>query len=485
MVSFFFLIWTVILLVIRLLGSFFGHINLGPFDDSLRLLQSQYILNGFSPYKDFAFIYPPGQLIINSLIKTDITSTLQLYSLIAFGIAAYLIIFTYSKTKSFFYTGVTSLLLVVNFHVLTSPFTESLWILFIFSCFYFVDGKSRHLFLITLLSSILLLLKWDRVIISVLFLVLVLFISKASFKIDSTKKLWKILKAISTSIIMSSAILWFYLTFTKSEILTAIYFIFVVPFIITPFRQLPLSLLFSHGKIAFFFLFILAFLIYWVIKQIKSHKINEMHILPIVFVLSTLPYALGRADIPHFLPFISTLIIVLVYYANRGIRIFHYLLFPSIVYVSYTFGLLSPPSFMASQATVNEITHSISSCREEVGDVEFSSIFIGRENYSHFLINYASLYLIDPGKVPATKYISDEPGLQNSCYDGQIIVNDLTTAPKPILVFVEKTAQHYEPNLSSKMSSCNKIENFLRINKYQTIGTCNIDSAKFEARLYQ
>ena len=110
---------------------------------------------------------------------------------------------------------------------------------------------------------------------------------------------------------------------------------------------------------------------------------------------------------------------------------------------------------------------------------------MGRSKYTNYIINYAYIYLINPKIKPATEYISDEPGLQNNFYDGKRIADELKTAEKPMLVFLDNHHQWKEPNKSLNMSSYGNIETWLSKNKFKEIGICSVQDRNFEVRIYK
>jgi hypothetical protein len=82
---------------------------------------------------------------------------------------------------------------------------------------------------------------------------------------------------------------------------------------------------------------------------------------------------------------------------------------------------------------------------------------------------------------PATKYISDEPGLQNTCSIQNEIISDINKAPKPTIFFINKT---FIPDKNNKnvYSNCGKIEEFLDAHT-KIIGQCNVSEYNLDVRI--
>ncbi|MFI5205550.1 MAG: hypothetical protein ACHQVK_01280, partial [Candidatus Paceibacterales bacterium] len=115
----------------------------------------------------------------------------------------------------------------------------------------------------------------------------------------------------------------------------------------------------------------------------------------------------------------------------------------------------------------------------------YKSIFVGRLSYNIYIVSEAALYLINPKVKPATVFIIDIPGIQNTAEYGSRIADQLESAPKPMLAFLEIGDNIPETNQTRYMKSEGKIEYFLSHNKHLVIATCAADERNFEVRLYQ
>jgi hypothetical protein len=131
-----------------------------------------------------------------------------------------------------------------------------------------------------------------------------------------------------------------------------------------------------------------------------------------------------------------------------------------------------------------DLQRELSSCRTLTQNVEAESIFVGRYDYNSFIINTPMLYFLRPELPPATRYISDEPGLQNDCGYGKEIAEELDQAAKPMLALLEILPQNPEPNKTTTMVFCKKIEDFLASESSRLLGKCESYGTWFDVRIY-
>ena len=482
-----FFLWNLLYFLQVLIHGYFADLTIRPFDDALKLLVSLYTSNGFIPYNDFAFVYPPGQIILNSLIQTDVQLEFKLLALSALLLSLPPVVYILYTTRSLYYAGIVVLLLTINLNIPANPYSETLWItLVVFLFAYAANPGKRMLAALFLISFFLFTLRWDRIIfLTVLFsasLLINSFFQKKKNLINQTS-LQKLTGMFLFSSIMGLYFIAAYLLILGINLDKASYFIFAVPFKIAAFRALPLfsSDVLSHGKIIYFFLLMLVPLILKFINRTKSQKLQLPDLLAVILPLSVLPNSLGRIDIPHALPLITALTLVYSYYALKNEIFFKIGLFLMILYIFHTFQLFILPN----QKSHGPYDSQIQQCKYKVKNLKYNSLFVGRNSYSHFVISYSNLYLVDPSKKPASSYISDEPGLQNTCEDGKIISQELTSSQKPILAFIETSKQKKEPNLSSSMKSCEFIENWLKSHEFEKLDECRVENAEFEIRLYK
>ena len=104
------------------------------------------------------------------------------------------------------------------------------------------------------------------------------------------------------------------------------------------------------------------------------------------------------------------------------------------------------------------------------------SLFLGQVSYDEpFLGAYPVLYLMRPDLRPATPFISDELGVQNSCALGSRIAADLIRTRRPLVVVLNtKTFSDPINNPTRNVTSCGKIEAIMASMPAITLGTCRL-----------
>jgi hypothetical protein len=212
--------------------------------------------------------------------------------------------------------------------------------------------------------------------------------------------------------------------------------------------------------------------------QKRKHISDYFLILsPLVF----LPYAMGRADWPHALPLLSLVVLVFIYAQFQNKLMQASIGFVLLVYIVK---LLSP-NIGEHVSALQVVDQHIQACQSIVKNTQANSIFVGRDHYDHYIYNTAALYLTRPDLQPATPYISDEPGLQNSCIYGERIRQQLLGASKPMFAFIELGDQPAEPNATQYMRSCGSIERAVQEMPHILIGSCEAYDQVFDVRLYR
>jgi hypothetical protein len=141
-------------------------------------------------------------------------------------------------------------------------------------------------------------------------------------------------------------------------------------------------------------------------------------------------------------------------------------------------GLISSYVFY-SQINVKSLNNSCDLINFENGR-NYKSIFVGNEDYSNFVINFPILYLRNVNLLPATQYISDEPGIQNLCNIQAKMIQELRISLKPTIVFLNKSKIIDKGN-SNYFSSCGLLENFFK-DELKKIDECTLD--KYQLNVY-
>lgn len=489
--SFLFFTWALTIYAHDWILGFQLKFRLDIFDTSLRLISGLYSYYGFRPYTDFGFVYPPGLLLLQSLSHVTYAARFQLFSIIFLVVSCLLISLFFYKSRSLFLSAIIVLILGLSNIIQADPFIEIFWISFIvISYLYLKLGKPKYRLFVFLCATAAGLFRWERTFALLLLMTLFFPVIKFFYNRYSLKSLAYI---TSFSLIAGILITLLFVAVKGSNLLDAFYFIVVVPIKILPYRQLPIpsiNLVFQSVFDQVHVLYVgVVFYALFAFSQIPHvlHKDKKGVILFLLLVpFSVLPYATGRADYIHALPFLFTLLLSLTLYADYLNRIpVSLVLF--LVYMISLFQVLSytPYSLTESQPTfIERLDSSLIGCRQALMGKSYNSVFVGRTDYNRYYYNHAMLYLIDPSKKPATRYISDEPGLQNSCYDGMKISHDLNQAEKPMVAFLETEPQPTERNKSSSMVSCGMIENWLEQNSFISLGSCHHEGKLFAVRLY-
>ncbi|NTU46252.1 hypothetical protein HGA88_01360 [Candidatus Roizmanbacteria bacterium] len=491
--EFIFFAWSFLTFLYVWLSAFRLKFTVDIFDHSLRLVTGLYAAKGFIPYKDFGFVYPPGLLMLSELFHLNFSSRYRIFALLFLCIALPLLYFFYKKTKSFFHTALFIFILMCNVSIAADPFQMILFFaLATVSFYYFKLPDIRYLLFIFFLNFSLFLLRWEW---PLFFLAISLVYGVLQGILR--KPLRSVVLFIGTlvgSLVASFGSLLVYLALHHIALSDALYWIFVVPLKIMPYRRLPLPSLgihmphpFGTEYVVYFlialFLLLCATFIVSAYPKLKSAKWHLCFLL--LFPLTTLPYSMGRADFPHALPLLFSLFLAVILYSSEYKKLYPVLVLFAL-YICFQFPVTNLVNSVPDTPYYGALNEVNKNCNAVALANAYQSLFVGRTDYSNYNINHAMLYLINPAIKPATRYISDEPGLQNNCEDGNVIASDLHHAKKPMLAYLEYERENYkEPNKSSSMKSCKKIENWLQTNLYTVAGYCTQAGKKYEVRVYQ
>lgn len=500
-------------LAYHLLLLFVSSYKIDIFDGSLRLISHIYSAAGLTPYKDFGVVYPPGYFTLLGKIIPFSNMSIRGY-LMGFLSIIYLLltfkgvsVLTTRKTKKIAYSilflASSVVLFIFNYNDPLSIFYLLLIYVYILN---FVLGKNKAFSLLVIFVSSLIStwFRWDWPILIALHNLAVLVLSLIVAKVirinkDARPFIQRYVLATSVlflGITVGLLLLSYYLNYLGVYKKAFEFFVEIPTKVIGPYRSLPLPSpkirplinIFPYLTLAFLAFFEYAHLKNLVAKLVKK-GVNRNFILRLIFVgapLITLPYALGRSDPNHFIPLWYVLLGMTVVYG--GLFKLNYRLL-SVLFISFIpfFTIYRNnidsliPRFNNAQTSLEE---TISDCKSLSEGQNTSTVFVGRIDYGHFIYSNVALYLTHANLKPATAFISDEPGLQNSCKYGKLIANQLEKSDKPMLAFLETTDQPKEKNLSSSMKSCRFIEDYLEKTPYRKIGNCKSEKVKFEVRIY-
>lgn len=453
-------------------------IPMNQFDGALRFIAENAVRQGWTLYRDISIVYPPGYALFFGLFSPELKQSVAALLLICL-----VCVCVYALKKMFqcsLYDWRISFFLLVSAlwyqqipgDTFAVPFVMSLIILMKWGINRIQANSSV---LIVLISAALVFCRWD-------FPILLFFLSGgvAMYELLFLKKrvMFNVLLPLGVGTALGFGGLMLF-AISQQTISQAFESIFIIPAqVILPFRSLPLPVPWHAPRMFNSLLYVsCAIWVILVFVQKRKHIIDLFLLLsPVIF----LPYATGRADWPHALPLLSLIVLVYICSSLQNVILKTGL---GIVLLLYLVKLLLPNTIEHVSA-YKEVSQRIQACSTLVSQTQAKSIFVGRDQYDHYIFNTAALYLARPDLQPATPYISDEPGLQNSCLYGERIGQQLLGASKPMLSFIEQGEQPAEPNATRNMRSCGKIEEVVHTMPYDLIGTCEAYDQVFDVRLY-
>ncbi len=501
-------------------------------DGSNFLLQALYAAQGLTPYRDYGIVYPPGIALFfgNLLHITDGGVFIRIVWLIAcflLGVNAFLMTrFKVGVTTRLIGSGLITLVATQPIVVLfrnhgSEPFTALLLLTLVLLSIQYIFSETRstiRLVSLSLCSLCITMVRWDRA-----FAVACLdfaatglvFIAawRGFFQPQDKSKALQLARRMGES---SAAI---FAGATIALALIAIYaissncwsetlwYIFRLPLQVMPYRTLPLpsfDILEADGlwQTGIMAIIVMAGASLYMVANAKAHssssfaKLGECLLL-LAAPVAMLPYAFGRSDAAHFIPLASmiagTLIIACIIWNNLKVRLalltmLVVLFVPLSDQLVYLYSLiynmeqneLSP--FQNGRFQKN-LESSTGDCAKLIPNGTHS-IFVGHTSYAHFIVSPMILYLARLDLQPATPYIAEDPGIQNTCEYGSNIADDLRRAPRPMIAFLSMSQQWREPNATETMTSCNQIEKFLSETPSSTLGYCMVGSDTMRVVVY-
>ena len=472
---------------------FFSNFELNIFDGAISLL-GHYYANYLTPYKDFGFPYPPlriiilGQLIpFKSPFQRNLLFSLLLLFLFILLFALSRNLFkkiSYDKKTIFLILFLTLFILELS-QIPYEPFFMPFFYLYLLlTILYLLRPKRLFLFLLGIVPLFLWLSNWHF---SFFLLTYEFIFWTGAFLISKKKTILTLLKSKLLGNIIGAFSLILYLAYYNA-FSEGFIFLYKIHKVAMPYRKLPLSQpsrIFDPNTSFYIALFTLSL---FSIFLFKTKKLNLLASFLISSTLIFLPYALGRSDWPHFLPILkatmfSTGLLVLIGLLPVDLAILSTILFsiPFFSLISFPIHKTFPTEKNRLQKHINQL---ISDCKQKTSSLKYNSIFLTKDDYTDYTgTNNVALYLVNPRVRPATPFLHDEINVQSSCYFGGKIVKYLTTAPKPILTFVEKVDKLNKKEIH--LPSCNKIEKWLSDSKFTYIGTCTSDGKEYEIRIYK
>lgn len=510
-----FLTFSVLFFFYNIILYVIGSYEIDYFDGALKLLSKIYISKGLTPFRDFSVVYPPGMFLIFGKIF-PFRSLIQINILTSIG---YILLYIYSlillrsfskKEKSIFFAlSIMSLYYSIIIRLFAHSDAYSLYLFTLAVLVYLksIESKTNALLIINILIYFIgIWFRWDWLLFILLLEVFIPFIIYIVFRRLFVKPEKHIKRNIFITTMSSlfgyitgALLLGQYLNSTGG-LQKAYTFLVKIPlFLTSSYRNLPLPIP-KHPLKPEMIIYLSALLLFYIIYKStkyvlisiknKGVKLSEFVFLfislssTIIFII----YALGRSDWPHFTPLwfylgIVTLIL------NLKLKIFGNIMY---ILLILSFFPLSGWYIKATKAYLPRYNHAqnilnqnLKDCKNLVNNTYAKSIFVGRTQYNKFLWNNEALYLIRTDIPPATSFITEEPGVHNSCSYGEDIKIELLDSAKPMLAILNKNEQDGENKLTKNMTSCGHIESFLNENNYEILGNCKSYDFDFEVRLYK
>lgn len=461
-------------------------IPINQFDGVLRIIADNAVRNNFSLYKDVMIVYPPGYALLFGKVLEFISSEYR-QTIASMLIFLLVILSTYCLKKSlqtsFFDSRISLFLLISSLWYQQIPgdaFSLPLVIILIILMNRGLKQfQSYTWYLIMLFTGLLTFFRWDF---PLLLIIILGGLSLYEWFAYKSMRMMRVTIPLVVGFFIGVLGVVMYV-FTPEGIVRGIEGMITIPTqVILPYRSLPLPIPWHAPKILNTLLYAGIFI--WICSALVISKIKKLRIDHVFFMfipLLLLPYATGRADWPHAIPLFSVIVLVFIF-ASIHMRSWMKYGITCLILIFLTKLLL--PNTAEHVSAFQVVQKNIRECASLVQTFPAKTIFIGRNQYTQFSYNTAALYLTRKDLRPATAYVSDEPGLQNSCVYGSRIVEQLKTASKPMVSFIEVGVQPKEPNASANMKSCNKIEEYLRVAPHKNIGECSSYGQQFEARVY-
>ncbi len=493
-----------------------------PFDGALFLLQSIYASRGLTPYLDYGFVYPPGVALLfgklfglpdsSSVMKAVWASSLLLVGTNMFfafrlaqgpsrifGVGLYLIL-----------GGIATLLWA---HIGTEPFTHSLLLLILLLTLHGLRSgiSPSRITLVGLAAFAITLVRWDRALVFTAVEIALAGVAWGGVWLcrmvqqdvsevrEQALRLVAAVAATLTGVGVALALIAGIAIGSHAWVQTRT-FIFDVPLSILPFRTLPVpkieSLLASQTQwltslLALGLLILAGALASWRNRRKVGKGLTRLIELGVLCAgpISILPYAFGRADSSHFLPLTlitgAAMIVAILLWNGRenrvacllGLLILALPLTGPLVETIRSLGIPICGQFQrVLEGTTADCTRLIPPGTR--------SLFVGQVSYQRFIVNWPILYLARADLPPATPFISDEPGVQNTCAYGAQIAANLAKAPRPTVAFLDTEPMDPEPNLTRTMQNCGRIEDALRSFPARELGLCRFRGRPIRAVLY-
>jgi hypothetical protein len=486
-----------------------GAFDIGVFDDSLRLLQPIYAARGLAPYLDYGFVYPPGSawfygVILGLREPGPVIATNAIIHLLLVAAVAWQVMRLNPGRQRLL--GGAALLLFGSIVPVTYPACGV--ILLPLALLVMVEVMTRgvsasRLAILAGLGFIGTLIRWDWM----------LFV--AILEMIGAAVIWLAARLLSLGVPSGSVIrlkavrlCWAGLTLlagvAAAATMMSVYalangswtsmylFVVEVPLSILPFRRLPLPFPSRFNLQWLMNVIAIALIVFagWCSwrrgreKSFLDYGLEGVALLAPCVAL--LPYSFGRADFLHFLPLtvilFASCLAAFTLWPSRVVR-WPLLIALVIAAVPLTYGtakfVVSTRGVPQGDIHLKKI-HQLTARCTDLFPSDARSLFVGQSSYKRFIVNFPIVYLMRSDLRPATPFISDEPGIQNSCAFGSRIAADLVHAPRPLVLVLDTKPWPPEKNLTRTMKSCGKIEGTIAAMPAIKLGTCRMADRSFQ-----
>jgi len=453
-----------------------GSYEINYFDGAIQIAAQNYVAGGLVPFKDFSLIYSPGQYLL----------------------AGKIVPFKSVFISNLFYTALESLLVVYASVLILKVFQNYSGKYFVLATHLAVSGIILRVFggsgsLPYILMEVIFLISLTPAKKALMLLSLAYVWLRWDWLLFFASGRWSSTKLPLLGYLIGLGTLTVYLLLNGTLKNAFLYMIYLPIVMQGSYRHLPLpppTLPIHPNGLVYLAGAVFVVLIFRAIKTWSNENVRNFFPAALVFIVTFVPYALARSDWPHFLGVwaASSLVWVMIDVFIDGDHV-NWLpkavipLFFLPLVGWYVKGVKSfNPKFNYAQVVLDR---ELAECKNKTENIKINSIFVGRVSYNRFLYNVASLYLLYPDVPPATPNLMEEPGIQNTCEFGEKIGQYLYTAKRPMLAFLEEGDHQPENELTRKMTSCGKIENYLSYADYEKIGQCESYGEIFDIRLYK
>ena len=440
------------------------------FDSSLFFLQMLYPTVGLIPYVDFISIYPFGISFFSLMINKMSFGALSLFDLVFFVhfllqlmIIKKLIELAIEKDKILFITLLLSVETIVYAKLGAEPFSHLLVILFLFNCYNFITYKKNYLSVLGF-ACLLIFVRWDRLFYA---------ISTMSFfyLYFYKNQLSAVFFVRLTSLFIFPILLLIVSLFllTNDSFYSSLSNIFIDPFIITKQRNLPFSSTLDVFAIPYYIL--LASYFFLLSLMIKG-RINQGFDYFLFFgSLCLLPQTFGRPDIAHLIPF---------YFSSSLLLLLSFVNISKVTKFIFFFGYSALIGLVVWAVFSRNLTYD-DTCSPYLNNYQAKSIYVGNLSYKNFFVNYVYLYYKNFHIKPGTRYIADEPGIQNNLFHSNQIISDLQDAQRPLIIF-QNLSHFIDKKDNSVFVTSDNIVKYIN-NNAVSIGTCFVNNYFFDVKV--